>query len=246
MLNSKLLAFAGAGLLISAPIFPQHAPGFLAAGAISGGACWILGEKEREVSKRLTGVTEKERQLKSDQDNIELLKTKYSRSLADIEVKQKELAVQAQEIADQRLECEFIKSLKAGLDKRALEIQNLQSELDRVASEQKERRSFEYLMRKNRRLTEREQNLIQLYSYCQLGMTPQQFYAKWSTSYEQIAFICSRSISTVSFWFVRGSNYRRPTSDDLRHLAIMDFLLEHFEDIPEELRNLLCPPSRGE
>jgi hypothetical protein len=140
MLSSKLLAFAGAGLLISAPIFPQHAPGFLAAGAISGGACWIIGEKEREVSKRLTGVTEKERQLKSDQDNIEVLKTKYTRSLADIEAQQKELVVQAQEIADQRLECEFIKSLKAGLDKRALEIQNLQAELDRVASEQKERR----------------------------------------------------------------------------------------------------------
>ena len=100
-------------------------------------------------------------------------------------------------------------------------------------------------MTNNRPLSEREKTLIELYGYCQLGMTPQQFYAKWQVNYELLAFICNRSVSNVRFWFVRGRNYRRPTSADLRHLAIMDFLLEHFEDIPEELRNLLCPPNRG-
>jgi hypothetical protein len=30
----------------------------------------------------------------------------------------------------------------------------------------------------------------------------------------------------------------------LYHLALMDFLLEHWEDIPEELRNQLCPSDR--
>lgn len=95
-------------------------------------------------------------------------------------------------------------------------------------------------------LTQQEQNLIALYSRCQLGMTPSQFYSKWSVSYEQIAEICSRSTSTVRRWFARGSNYQRPTPADLRHLALMDFLLEHFEEIPEELRNLLCPPGRSQ
>ena len=92
-----------------------------------------------------------------------------------------------------------------------------------------------------RTLTQREQNLIELYSHCQLGMTPMKFYAKWSVDYAAIASICSRSISTVGRWFTRGRNYRRPTPTDLRHLAIMDFLLEHFEVIPSELLNLLCP-----
>ncbi|NEO98718.1 MAG: helix-turn-helix domain-containing protein [Symploca sp. SIO1C4] len=87
----------------------------------------------------------------------------------------------------------------------------------------------------------RELNLISLYSYCQLGMTPQRFYSKWEVTHEQIALICSRSISTVRGWFRRGSSYRRPTPNDLRHLALMDFLLEHFEEIPEELWQLLCP-----
>jgi hypothetical protein len=31
----------------------------------------------------------------------------------------------------------------------------------------------------------------------------------------------------------------------MHHLAVMDFLLEHFEDIPAELLNRLCSPSRG-
>jgi len=52
------------------------------------------------------------------------------------------------------------------------------------------------------------------------------------------------SISTVRSWFRRGANYRRPRARDMRHLALMDFLLEHYEDIPADLLNLLCPPER--
>lgn len=95
-----------------------------------------------------------------------------------------------------------------------------------------------------RTLTQREQNLIDVYSNCQLGMTPQRFYSKWSVSYEQLASICSRSTSTVRYWFARGCNYRRPTANDLRHLALMDFLLEHFEEIPQSFLNLLCFSNR--
>ena len=76
-------------------------------------------------------------------------------------------------------------------------------------------------MTNNRPLNERQQNLIELYSYCQLGMTPQQFLTKWQVNYELLAFICNRSVSNVRFWFVRGRNYRRPTSADLRHLTVV-------------------------
>ncbi|GET42478.1 helix-turn-helix domain-containing protein [Microseira wollei] len=89
-------------------------------------------------------------------------------------------------------------------------------------------------------LTARQQTLIDFYGYCTLGMTPQQFYAKWQVTHEDMAFICSRSTSTVRRWFKRGVNYRRPKSTDLRHLALMDFLLEQYQDIPPELLNLLC------
>ena len=97
-----------------------------------------------------------------------------------------------------------------------------------------------------RPLTTRELNLIEFYSDCQLGMTPQRFRSKWSATYEQIALICHRSRTHVGFWFARGRNYRRPTPNDLRHLALMDFLLEHFDDIPPILLTLLCSPHQDE
>ncbi len=98
------------------------------------------------------------------------------------------------------------------------------------------------MIKKQQTLTDRERNLIAVYSQCQLRMTPRQFYAKWGVSYEEIAFICSRSDSTVRGWFRKGKNRRFPTAVDLRHLALMDFLLEHFEEIPEALVAFLCPP----
>lgn len=95
-------------------------------------------------------------------------------------------------------------------------------------------------MNKPRKLQPRDQQLITLYSQCELGMTPQQFYRKWDVTYEQIAEICDRSLATVRRWFKHGPYYRRPTSADLRHLALMDFLLEHFEEIPSSIKKQLC------
>ncbi|MBD2298834.1 hypothetical protein [Nostoc sp. FACHB-190] len=91
-----------------------------------------------------------------------------------------------------------------------------------------------------RRISAREQRLILLYSNWELSMTPAQFYAKWSVSYELIALICSRSDSTVRGWFRSSSNRRYPTHNDLLHLALMDFFLEHFEEIPEQVLHWLC------
>lgn len=96
-----------------------------------------------------------------------------------------------------------------------------------------------------RPLGERERTLIELYANCQLELAPRSCYAKWDVDYQIIANICSRSPSTVQRWFRRGQNYRAPTSCDMRHLAVMGFLLDHFEDIPAELFNLLCPQNRG-
>lgn len=91
-----------------------------------------------------------------------------------------------------------------------------------------------------RPITDREQRIIQLYANCELGMTPQQFYALWDVPQFTIALICSRSVSTVRRWFAIGNKHRHPQQQDLRHLALMNFLLEHFEAIPPELRQHLC------
>ena len=77
-------------------------------------------------------------------------------------------------------------------------------------------------------------------------MTPKKFYAKWDVNQEVLAQICSRSLSTVRRWFSKGRHYRRPMPSDLRHLALMDFLLDHFEEIPSELLKQLCFPQEDE
>ena len=86
-----------------------------------------------------------------------------------------------------------------------------------------------------RKITAREEHLLSLYKNWDFSMTPKKFYSKWAVSYEEIAFICSRSDSTVRGWFRKGKNQRYPTQNDLLHLALMDFLLEHFEEIPEQV-----------
>ena len=52
-----------------------------------------------------------------------------------------------------------------------------------------------------RPMTARELRLIELYAYCPLAMTPEQFYAKWDIKQEAIAMICFRSASMVRRWF---------------------------------------------
>ncbi len=97
-----------------------------------------------------------------------------------------------------------------------------------------------------RPLQARELHLISLYSNWEFGIKPRNFYAKWAVSYEQIALICSRSDSTVRGWFITGRNQRYPTQNDLRHLALMNFVLEHFEEIPEHLVQRLCLDNSDE
>ncbi|NET67357.1 MAG: hypothetical protein F6K63_24415 [Moorea sp. SIO1G6] len=89
-------------------------------------------------------------------------------------------------------------------------------------------------------IKKREQILIRLYSYYQLGMTPQRFYQKWDLTQEDIALICSCSAHTVNGWFNTSRRCNPPTPVHLQPLAIMDFLLEDFETIPRELLDRLC------
>ncbi|NET65737.1 MAG: hypothetical protein F6K63_15620 [Moorea sp. SIO1G6] len=84
-------------------------------------------------------------------------------------------------------------------------------------------------------IKKREQILIRLYSYWESGMTPQRFSQKWDITPEDMALICSCSTQTVNGWFNTSRRCYPPTPGHLRHLAIMDFLLEDFETIPKEL-----------
>jgi hypothetical protein len=71
-------------------------------------------------------------------------------------------------------------------------------------------------------------------------MSPADFYAKWSVTHTQMTRICGCSVSTVDRWFLEGGGYRPPEPGYLRRLAEVDFLWEHFEQIPAVLWQQMC------
>jgi hypothetical protein len=89
----------------------------------------------------------------------------------------------------------------------------------------------------------RELALLRLYSRCQLGMSPQDFYAKWNVTHAQMARICGCSEPTVDRWFSKGRGSRSPEPIHLRRLAEMDLLWEFYEQIPVDLWERFCPPQ---
>jgi hypothetical protein len=65
-------------------------------------------------------------------------------------------------------------------------------------------------------------------------LSPNDFAARWTLSYRQIAQICCCSTSTVEHWFSTGIGKRSPAECYQKLLAVADFLLangsslEHF------------------
>lgn len=86
--------------------------------------------------------------------------------------------------------------------------------------------------------------LLNLYKNCQMGISPADFYAKWNVTHAQMAQICGCSKSTVNRWFQQSRSSQPPEPIYLRRLAEIDFLWEHYEQIPSELRQQLCQNNR--
>jgi hypothetical protein len=94
-----------------------------------------------------------------------------------------------------------------------------------------------------RPLEQHEVELIALLSHTQFGISPRTFVSKWDVNYEQLAAICHCSIGTVTRWFARGNNYRRPGTYPCLKLKLADLLLENYQDIPEEWLQFIFPPE---
>lgn len=99
-------------------------------------------------------------------------------------------------------------------------------------------------MKQPKPLDYRERSLMAWYGQCHCEMSPQAFYQKWAVTYEQMAELCQRSLSTVRGWFRSEPYHRVPRPHDCRHLALMDWLWEHFEDVPTEVWRSLCRPEQ--
>lgn len=99
-------------------------------------------------------------------------------------------------------------------------------------------------MMSQKELGTRERTLLNFYTNCQFGITPAQFYAKWNVTHVLMARICGCSESTVDRWFQQGKGVRLPEPIYLRRLAEIDFLWEHYEQIPSDLRRQVCGGDR--
>ena len=96
-------------------------------------------------------------------------------------------------------------------------------------------------MNSPRRLGERELQLIERLANCQLAMTPREFETKWDVTRLQMAALCGCSLGNVKRWFRTERDYTAPNHYHLRYLAIANFILEYFEEIPPELvRSIGC------
>jgi hypothetical protein len=90
-----------------------------------------------------------------------------------------------------------------------------------------------------RPLGQSEIELLERLSQTQLGISPRTFLIKWDVNYEQLAAICHCTIGTVTRWFARGNNYRRPSVYPCLKLKLADLLLENYREIPEEWFHLI-------
>jgi hypothetical protein len=90
-------------------------------------------------------------------------------------------------------------------------------------------------------LSERQQQLLLLFSNCQLRMSPMEFWSRWDVTQEQIAQICHCDVSLVSRWFSPRPGTPQPMPYHLWYLALADRFLEFYEQLPPELKRQLCP-----
>ncbi len=103
------------------------------------------------------------------------------------------------------------------------------------------------IRRQPRELGVREREILAAYLNCQhqFLISPRDFYTKWAVPQKTLAPICLCSQVTVARWFATGKNFREAELVYQQRLAQVDFLWEHFDELPKKWRRLFCrPPQR--
>jgi hypothetical protein len=91
-----------------------------------------------------------------------------------------------------------------------------------------------------------ELELYRRFANCQFGMSPHAFRRKYQASNLQIARIARVSEPTVERWFSQGIHRSQPNRSQLLLLGLMDFLWEYYDEIPDQLKDAICPPEPSE
>ena len=80
------------------------------------------------------------------------------------------------------------------------------------------------------RLTNAQSLLLQQFLNLPL-LSPDEFLARWTLTYQDLSQICCCSVSTVEHWFAQGAGRRSPAASYQKLLALADFLLTYGESV---------------
>lgn len=91
-------------------------------------------------------------------------------------------------------------------------------------------------------LTDVKRSLFRLYVNCQLeGVHPFQLYQEYDFNYEQLAMVAGCNLPTLTRWMNHHQEPRSLKDVYTRRLGEFYFLLKHYEQIPIELWDVVCP-----
>ncbi len=87
-----------------------------------------------------------------------------------------------------------------------------------------------------------ERALFRLYVNCQVGLShPRELQQAYAFTYEELALIAGCGLRTMERWMSPNREPRILKEVYLRRLGEFYFLLNHYQQIPPELWELVCP-----
>jgi len=93
-----------------------------------------------------------------------------------------------------------------------------------------------------RDLTQSEQLLFQLYVDCSFALKhPRQLYTEYNLTYAELASVAGCTVRTMERWMNREEAPKFTKHIYLRRLGEFYFLLHHYQRIPPEVWDDLCP-----
>jgi hypothetical protein len=89
-----------------------------------------------------------------------------------------------------------------------------------------------------------ERTLFQIYVNCALALDhPRQLYNEYALTYEELAYIAGCTTRTIERWMSQDDEPKLLKGVYLRRLGEFYFLLRHYQLIPSDVWNALCPLS---
>lgn len=92
-----------------------------------------------------------------------------------------------------------------------------------------------------------ERTLFRIYVNCALALEhPRQLYNEYALTYEELAYIAGCTTRTIERWMSQDQEPKLLKGIYLRRLGEFYFLLRHYQLLPSDVWNVVCPLSPTE